>query len=289
MTSFNHGLSVVVPVFNEEDSIIETFEGLLEILSKLNDNFEIIAVNDGSSDTTAALLSSMHGINVMTHSVNKGYGAALKTGIRSSQYDTICITDADGTYPNDRIIDLYETYVARQLDMVVGERTGENVTYSKIRKIPKFFIIALANYICDSKIKDINSGLRIFNKEIALKFFNLYPNGFSFTTTITMSMISKGYDVEFVPINYYHRDGKSKISPIKDTLRFFQLINRVAFYFNPLKIFMPVVYVMFTLSAVFLYRDVFVLHDLTQSSVLFPILTVNTMLLGLLADMISKK
>ena len=178
------GLTVIVPVYNEVDSIKTAFDVIHSKLKETTIPFEIVAVNDGSSDGSAELLNELKEIHVIHHKVNKGYGAALKTGLRHAKYETICITDADGTYPTGIIPKLYSYYADNELDMVVASRTGENVSYPFLKKIPKYAIVKLANYISNTKIPDINSGLRIFNKSLALKYFHLYPNGFSFTTTI---------------------------------------------------------------------------------------------------------
>jgi len=172
--------------------------------------------------------------------------------------------------------------------MVVGSRNGLNVSYPLIKKIPKYFIIKLANYISGVKIPDINSGLRIFKKETAMHFFHLYPQGFSFTTTITMSMLCGGYDVEFVPIDYYEREGKSKIRPIRDTINFFTLLVKMAMYYNPFKFFAPIT-IIFAFISIFTVTKDFSRGDLSESSVLFPMATLLFLTLGLLADLIVKR
>lgn len=285
------GLSVIIPVYNEEDAIRKTLIDLQEtLLHSAIQAHEILVVNDGSSDRTAREIRAANiPCQIITHKSNKGYGASIKTGLRRASYRTIAITDADDTYPNEKIPEMYAYYREQQLDMLVGARTGKNVNYPFIKKIPKFFIIALANYITGTKIPDINSGLRIFDKQIALKFFHLYPEGFSFTITITMSMLCRGYDVDYVAIDYFARTGVSKISPIKDTLEFFSLLSKIAVFFNPLKFFMPFVGFLALISLAFMIKDVFIVHNLSQSSVLFPILTVLIFFMGLIADMISKK
>jgi len=284
-----NGLSILIPIYNEEDSILKTIDEIKSILNNNSLTWEIICINDGSIDNSRHILENNNDIILINHKFNKGYGAALKTGLRASKYDTICITDADGTYPNDRIPDLINHYINNNLDMVVGARTGENVSYPFLKKIPKFFILLLANYISNSKIPDINSGLRIFNKKIAFEFFHLFPNGFSFTTTITMGMLCSDYNVEFIPINYYKRDGKSKINPWKDTIGFFKLLLKIALYFNPFKFFSPLILVFLIASIFFLYRDLFILKDLTQSSIFFPTFTLLFFSIGLLADLIIKR
>ena len=285
------GLSIIIPVYNEERAIRKTLIDLQEtLLHSEIQPYEILVVNDGSSDHTVREIREANiPCRVITHKSNKGYGASIKTGLRHASYDTIAITDADGTYPHQKIPDMYAHYREQQLDMVVGARTGKHVAYPFIKKIPKFFIIALANYIAGTKIPDINSGLRIFDKQIALKFFDLYPEGFSFTITITMSMLCRGYDVEYLAIDYFARTGESKISPIKDTLEFFSLLSKIAVFFNPLKVFLPVVGILAIISLGVFIRDVFIAFNFSQSAVLFPILTVLIFFMGLIADMISKK
>lgn len=283
------GLSIIIPIYNEEKSVKGTIRAIRENMARHRLDYEVIAVNDGSEDHTLDRLKEIEGIKVLSHRHNKGYGASLKTGLRLAAYDNICITDADGTYPNAKIPDLFDTYLEQHLDMVVGARTGLDVSYPFLRRIPKFFLRALANYISNTKIPDINSGLRIFKKDIAMKYFQLYPAGFSFTTTLTLSMLCGGYEVDFVPVDYFKRSGKSKVKPVRDTVGFFSLLIKVALYFNPFKFFTPIILVFSVLSAAALIRDIFFLKDLTQSSIFFPVFTFLFFTIGLLADLIIKR
>lgn len=240
------GFSLIVPAYNEEGGIASSLDHVLEILDKSDLEHEIIVVDDGSTDRTVESLAAYGGrIRVLQHHANKGYGAALKTGIRNARFATIVITDADGTYPNERIPELVKHKNAGGFHMVVGARTGRNVAIPLIRKPAKWAIGKLANFVVGEKIPDINSGLRIFDRDVALKFFPMFPDGFSFTTTITMCTLSNGYLVEFVPIDYHARVGRSKIRPIRDTLNFVQLIARMALYFAPLKLFLPLSLILF--------------------------------------------
>jgi len=232
--------SIIIPVYNEEDGIAATLDDIQKICENLPAPHEIITVDDGSTDRTADVLSGYSGLRAIAHLSNRGYGAALKTGIRHAKYPLIVITDADGTYPNERIPDLL--LLAERADMVVGARTGKNVQYSKLRSIPKYFLVRFAQWIARSPIPDLNSGLRIFRKPIAEKFLHILPDGFSFTTTITLAMLTNNYIVLYEPIDYYFRTGKSKIRPIRDTLGFVQLILRTGVYFAPLRIFLPVAF-----------------------------------------------
>jgi glycosyltransferase involved in cell wall biosynthesis len=283
------GLSIIIPIYNEEKSIENTIGQIKNTLKDFKPDWEILCINDGSSDNSHEVLSKINGIRYIPHRTNKGYGASLKTGLKNAKYEHICITDADGTYPNDMIPVLYNHLSENSLDMVIGARIGEDVSYPLIKKIPKFFIVKLANYISNSKILDINSGLRIFKLKAAMEFFHLYPNGFSFTTTITMGMLCSDYNVDYVPINYFQREGKSKIHPWKDTIGFFKLLLRIALYFNPFKFFTPIIWIFVLISIYFLSRDVFVLEDLTQGSIFFPIVALIFFTLGLMSDLIIKR
>ncbi len=282
-------LSVLIPVYNEQGAVNQTIQQLLD-LDIIN---EILIINDGSSDNSEHLIKQLVNknpdkISLYTHKQNKGYGAALKTGLKNAKHNLVDIIDADNTYPVAKLTDLFNTMNEFNDEMVVGSRTGGNVSYPFIRSIPKFFITALANYITSSKIPDINSGLRIFRKDIALKYLTLYPNGFSFTTTITMAMLCDDYSVTFVPIDYYSRKGNSKIRPIRDTINFFNILLKVAMYFRPFKFFLPIVLLFSCISIYSIFRDL-LRGDLAQASILFPITTIMFFSIGLLADLIVKQ
>jgi len=283
-------LSVIVPCFNEESAIEESLNNLEKHLQDI-DRWEILAVNDGSTDGTAGILEECAGkhphLRVIHHEKNQGYGAALKTGIRRAAGELVAIIDADGTYPYDRIPDLFER--AKSADMVVGSRTGENVTYSFIRRIPKLFLKSYMSWLAGQNIPDMNSGLRVFRRSTAERFLKILPDSFSFTTTITLAMLRNRYDVQFVPIDYMSRKGKSKIRPIHDTIRFAQLIVRTGMYFAPLRVLLPVAGILFLgFCASFCY-DAFILRNLTDKTVLLLMFSMNTAIFALVADMIDKR
>lgn len=279
--------SVVIPAHNEEWSIAATLDHLQATLGAAGCNYEIIVVDDGSTDKTNGILHSRNDIRLIEHDRNRGYGAALKTGIRHAKYSLIAITDADGTYPNDQIPQLVA--LSMQADMVVGARLGADVRYPTIRKIPKWFLIRFAQWIARYRIPDLNSGMRVFHKSVVERFFNILPDTFSFTTTITIAMLTNHYIVCYVPINYYHRIGKSKIQPIRDTLRFIQLILRTGVYFAPLRIFLPIAGVFFVGFLITLFQDVFDRRDLTERTLILLIAATQIGIFALLADMIDKR
>jgi glycosyltransferase involved in cell wall biosynthesis len=283
-------LSVIVPCFNEESGIAKAIETLVVDLRDV-EPYELIVINDGSTDGSAEAIqlaeSRYPQLRVFEHTRNRGYGAALKTGIRRATTDIIVITDADGTYPNNRIPELVR--IAEESDMVVGARTGEDVSYPIIRRIPKFFLSRYASWMAGQTIPDLNSGLRVMKRNILDRFLNILPDGFSFTTTITLAMLTNHYDIRFVPIGYARRVGRSKIRPIRDTLNFVQLILRTGVYFAPLRVFSPLCAGLILAFLASLCYDVFILNDLTEKTLILLLFAMNTGLFALLADMIDKR
>ena len=280
-------LSAIIPAYNEEKIIKQTIEGLKKELAKLDLNCEIIVVDDGSTDKTKEILEKIKGIKLINHPENRGYGAALKTGIKQSQSELILIIDADGTYPSESIPELIKHI--SDYDMVTGARTGKRAKIPLIRKPAKWTINKLANYLSGTKIPDLNSGLRIIKRPLLEKFILILPDGFSFTTTITLAALTNGHRVKYIPIDYHKRIGKSKIRPIRDTLNFFQLIIRTVLYFDPLKIFIPLSAILFLLGlAVFIYSYSFAPEVLDTTTAIFIISSMQILAVGLIADLVVK-
>ncbi len=230
------GVSLVIPAYNEELAISEGIREAREALEATGRIFEIIVVDDGSSDRTGELAAAQPGVQLLTQPENRGYGAALKAGIRVSRYEHIMITDADGTYPAEFIPELLDR--AATYDMVVGARIGKNVSIPNLRKPAKWFLGRLASLLAGREIPDLNSGLRVMDRAQVRRFMHLLPSGFSFTTTITLAMLCTDQLVYYHPIDYHERQGQSKIRP-KHALEFLILILRIIVYFNPLKVFLP--------------------------------------------------
>jgi glycosyltransferase involved in cell wall biosynthesis len=230
-------VSVVIPAFNEEQGVGPVVTELREVLSRQGITAEIIVVDDGSADKTAEKAAEA-GARVFRHTMNRGYGASLKSGISGATHDYVVMTDADGTYPCEYIPEMLNRLETS--DMVVGARIGRKVRIPLSRRPAKWVLNRLANYVCNGKIPDLNSGLRTFRREVAMQYFAILPDKFSWTTTITLAMHCDKYAVTYIPIDYRARRGSSKIVPW-DAGRFLALIMRTAMVFRPLRVFLPIV------------------------------------------------
>lgn len=280
----------MVPAYNEEDGI----EGVVRRLAalELGVPLELLVVEDGSTDATRERLARLEAefdvLRVIEHGVNRGYGAALKTGFAAASNQVVVITDADGTYPEDRIVDLLR-HIDDGAEMAVGARTGASVHVPLIRKPAKWALTRLASYLANVRIPDLNSGLRAFRRDLVLKYRPILPDGFSFTTTITLASLTNAHRVAYESIDYAQRSGRSKISPIKDTLRFISLILRTVVYFNPLRVFYPVAGLLALALTASLGWDLFVDENLGDKSVALFVALVQVLSIGLIADLIDKK
>lgn len=239
--------SLIIPVYNEETTLKQDLEKAIKHLDNLHMDYEIIAVNDKSTDNSKKILNEIEGITIINHPENKGYGASLKTGIKASKYDWIIITDTDGTYPMHQIPNLVKEASKNVYSLIIGERNinGEGIPLK--RRHAKKFLNGFASYLSGHKIPDLNSGLRIFKKDLALEYWGLFPERFSFTSTITMAAVIHGHNTKFIPIEYYKRAEKSSMKA-SEFLRFIRLVMKLAFFFKPMKVFVPLSIGIFTLA-----------------------------------------
>jgi glycosyltransferase involved in cell wall biosynthesis len=283
-------LSIVIPVYNEEKAISGTLAFFRELLDK-HPEVEVIFADDGSTDRTQQILKEELDprMKLVIHGKNRGYGAAIKSGVQLASNDYIAITDADGSYPNERIIEFFQKLLEEKADMIVGARTGEVVKIGAFRRFPKYFLKKLAEYLSESKIPDLNSGLRIIRKDLVQKSSKYLPAGFSFTTTITLFLLSNNHKILYYPINYYKRTGKSKIRPFRDTMNFLQLIIRTVMFFNPLKVFLPLSIFFIILAFVVLIVSYLLGKVMDITTILLFVTGLQLLALGLLADLIDKR
>lgn len=276
-----HGpeLTIVVPAYNEEGQIEREIHRLHEAMAGLGVQYEVVVVDDGSQDRTAEIAEACR-CTVLKQPQNRGYGAALKRGIRHANTEFVLITDADGTYPAERIPDLWAH--AKLYDMVVGARIGSDVQVPWVRRPAKWFLRQLASYLSGRVIPDVNSGLRIMRRDQVARFAHILPNAFSFTTTITMALLCSDLSVKYVAIDYAKRVGRSKVTAM-DAYRFLVLSLRVSLLFNPLKIFLPMGTTLFLAGSAKFAYDV-TLNNLSESAVLAILGAIIVWCFGLLAD-----
>ena len=278
-------VSVVIPAFNEEQGVGPVVVELLETLGRHGLEAEIIVVDDGSTDKTASAAAAA-GARVLRHRSNRGYGAALKSGISAASNDYVVITDADGTYPSKYIPELLASL--ETADMVVGARTGANVKIPLVRRPAKWLLNRLANYMTNSKIPDLNSGLRAFRRNVAMQYFTILPDQFSWTTTITLAMHCDKYAVTYLPIDYLARKGRSKIVPW-DAGSFAILILRTAMLFRPLRVFIPVVMLCLIYGFVKMSIDMTRDPNISASALLAFVSALIILLIGMLGDALATR
>jgi len=279
-------LDIIVPVYNEEIAIVRKTVKTLKRVFHGEKGVTIIIVDDGS-DTSFCVDDIQHeqGVVLVKHDSNKGYGMALKTGILSGSAPWIGITDADGTYP----LEIYPQLVAdmEHADMVVGIRTGAMNQMPFARRFPKFILNRFAGYLAGVTIRDLNSGMRIFSRELCYSLWSLFPAGFSFTSTLTMGALLSGFRTREHPIDYYKRTGKSSLRPVRDTFRFFFYALRIGLLFYPMKIFGPVAGFMILAGFIKgILRDYLLLGHVGNLAITFMLMAVQLFMLGLLGELI---
>lgn len=287
-------LSLIIPVYNEKNAVRQCLERAVSVLQESGESFEILAVDDGSSDGTSEILEHMQNpsVRVVRHPKNTGYSASIKTGIRHAHGDLLAISDADGTYPIEELPTLVHKLKTDKADMVVGARTKQNVHIPWNRRPAKAVVNAFANYLVQQKIPDLNSGLRVFTPHLAKEFWHLYPQRFSFTMTITLAALTNGYQVEFHPIDYHKRIGSSSMSSglngVKNFASFLALVTRIVTYFRPLRFFAPPCLLLIFLGLCMMAYTIWTEHNISDAGMLLFVTGIQLGVLGLLADVMIK-
>ncbi|MCW2862875.1 MAG: glycosyl transferase family 2 [Actinoallomurus sp.] len=237
-------VTIVLPCYNEQDHVIDEVERICKAMDASGHTYELLAVDDYSTDGTLARLEesapNFPNMQVIPFHRNGGSGTVRRIGSQQANGDIVVWTDADMTYPNERIpelVDILDTDPS--VDQVVGARTTEEGTHKLLRVPAKWFIRKTAERLAGQKIPDLNSGLRAFRKDVAEPYLKLLPPGFSCVTTITLAFLSNQHDIRYVPIDYYKRAGSSKFHFVHDAYRYILQVLRMVMYFNPLKVLMP--------------------------------------------------
>lgn len=289
-------VSIVLPAYNEELALGDDLDDIRRAMEATDHSYEILVIDDGSTDATAEIARRRPWVRLVQHPYNRGNGAARTTGVLQSRGRIVVFTDADRTYPNDRIPEML-AMMADGADMVIGARRAEAGTHRLLRTPAKTFLRRLAEFMSGSRIPDLNSGLRAQRRDATIRFLPILPTSHSWVSTITLAYLSSGYLVRWLPIDYFPRVGRSTFHPLRDTYNYLSLIVRAVMYFNPLKVFLPL-----ALALVAAGAAKYVLYDIlwrfgpswpvpampgTTLALLFTGLQLGVV--GLLADLIVRR
>jgi glycosyltransferase involved in cell wall biosynthesis len=278
------GLSVIIPAYNEGAAIGGVLDELLGVLGGFSDPWEVLVVDDGSSDDTARVCKGREGVAVVRHPKNRGYGASLKTGFKRSRHPFCLFFDADGQFNPTEIESLYTT--ALDSDMATGMR-GADSDAPVIRRPGKKVLALTANYLAKMKIPDLNCGYRVVRKELLEHYGHLLPDGFSASTTLTLLLLKGGFDVRFVPVRIRKRTGTSTVSIFSDGFDTLLLIVRLITLLDPLRVFLPASGIMFVLGILWGLRYLLAGQGLSIATLFLLTTGVLIFLIGLLADQVS--
>lgn len=276
------GTTLIIPAYNEEVAIKYLLDKLIAL--EYHKRFEIIIVDDGSIDNSPNIIKD-YPVKLMQHKYNKGYGAALKTGIRKAKGEKIIVFDSDGQHDPSYVLQI-ETLL-NDNELVIGERTEDSFQIKK-RQRGKKVIRRIGEYLMNQKLPDYNSGFRGFNAKIIKGLLHIMPNGFSFSTTSTLAFMKEGYSIETFPITVTQRQGrKSTVKYLQDGTKTILLLFRIIMLFNPLKVFFPASLVITTLGIVLGLYAYIVFGRFANTAVIITLIGVFLFFIGLLADQIA--
>jgi glycosyltransferase involved in cell wall biosynthesis len=277
------GFSILVPAFNEADCIGKSLKDLKHALSDIDREYEIIVIDDGSTDHTFSIASGFPEVKIVRHPYNKGYGASVKTGVEEAKEDIIVTIDADGQHDPVHIPEMLN--LLDEYDLVAGARHG---FISGRRGIGNKFFCWLATYLSNLKIPDLTCGLRAFTKDKFVEFAHIFPNKSSLPSTTILSFAISGYNIKFIPIKDQPRvGGVSKVTIIKDGMRFTGLILRMISLFNPLKIFLPISVSLLFFGFLWSLRSFLMLSEISSLGTMIVLSGILVFVFGLLADQMA--
>ncbi len=279
MTPRAPDVSVVLPVFDELGHLEAEIDRIRAGLDASSYTYEIIVVDDGSTDGSAEVLGRVEGIRLLRFPTNRGSGSARRAGTRAATGRVVVWTDVDMSYPNEEIPRLVKELEGH--DQVVGARTSEQGTARFLRAPAKWLMCRLASFLTETRIPDLNSGLRVFRRDVGAQFLHLLPAGFSCVTTLTMTFLANGYSVRYVPIEYFPRAGRSKFHWWADSRRYLLQVVRMVLLYNPLKVFGPLS------AALLLAGGAKLVYDLVDKSLRVGTNTIVVLVAGLVMLMIG--
>ena len=278
-------VSVIVPAYNEAAIIGKITLEISRVLEQTDYTFEVLVIDDGSTDGTAEAAEEA-GARVIRHPYNIGNGAAIKAGIRQANGVVVLMMDADGQHNPEDIPRILQ--YTRSFDMVVGARARASKT-DLHRDLANKIYNAAASYVCNRKIEDLTSGFRAVRADIAKRFVYLLPNTFSYPSTITLAIIRAGHSLKYVPIVTNRRVGRSKIHLIRDGVRFLTIILRIAVFFSPLRVFVPISGLLFLLGFGWYIYAVFLGgRSFPPTSIVVMLTSVIIFFMGLVSEQITQ-
>lgn len=274
-------ISVIIPVYNEEKIV----GNLVSKIRSLYPDFDVIVIDDGSQDDSA-VEAQKAGATVYSHPYNIGNGAAIKSGIRVAKGDVLVFMDGDGQHNPEDIATLLE-YIP-EYDMAVGARSiGDQASLGRAlgNKIYNWF----ASYVAKFSIKDLTSGFRVVKANVARNFLYLLPNTYSYPTTLTLGVLRSGMSLKYVPIKIKKREsGKSNIKMVQDGVRFFMIITRICTLFSPMRVFLPVSFLMFFLGVINYIYTFLTRSRFTNMSVFFFVAAIIIFMMSLISEQICQ-
>ncbi len=278
-------LSIVIPTYNEENGIAKILEDLCN--EPAFENAEIIVVDDGSTDRTYDIVKQFERVRLIKHRENKGYGASISTGIKAASRDYIVWCDSDGQHRAEDVFRVAHTLIEEDLDYCIGARDKSSPQTSS-RRMGRYALKLAVNIAATQPVKDFNSGLRGFKRDVIKRYLHLLPKRFGASTTTTLIMIERGYSGKEVPIHVQHRLGKSTVNPIRDGARTMLLILQIFLLFKPLIFFGSIGIGFIILGSVYGFtRALISKQGFPVLASLVVIFGMQSLFFGLLADQIS--
>ena len=278
-------LTILLPSYNEQEAIVPVIQEVREALREWPGRWEILVVDDASTDQTARRAAEQ-GVRVIRRPENGGSGASRKTGTRAARGRLVAMLDADGTYVPSylpQILSYFPDY-----DQVNGARTSEQGTLKALRFSAKLLIRKLAEWISGKRIPDLNTGMKIYKRDLMLRYLWCMPDGFSCVTSMSLAFLCNGHPVKYVSVDYRKRIGESKFHPVKDAAKYASTVLRIIMYFRPLRVFFPLSLIVIGLAMLStLYHSLHRGHlALEDTEVILAVTALMVLVIGLLADLI---
>lgn len=274
-------ISIIIPAYNEA----QTIGDVISTIKTLYPDFEIIVVSDGSTDDTAAVAKDADAL-VYSHPYNIGNGAAVKSGIRFASGKILVFMDGDGQHDPEDIQKMLQYFP--DYDMVVGARQNDQGA-SWSRHFGNKIFNLLASYVAKFPIQDLTSGFRAVKSDIARNLLYLLPNTYSYPTTLTLGALRNGRSLKYIPIDIQIRKtGRSEIRIIRDGIRFFMIITKICALYSPLRIFLPVSFLMFLIGLSYYIYTFLIWHRFTNMSALLFTTSILIFMMGLISEQICQ-